>query len=68
MDLMLGSFADAALASFDNEDLDAFETLIEVPDRDLFGWLVDGAAVPANYDTRVLRRLQIFLAEGLSLR
>lgn len=67
MDLMLGSFADAALASFSDIDLDIFENLIEVPDRDLFGWLAEGAAVPANYDTAVLHRLQAFLAKGLNL-
>jgi antitoxin CptB len=68
MDLMLGSFADAALADLSEADLDAFEHLIEVPDRDLYGWLADGAAVPTNYDTEVLRRLQAFLSKGLILR
>src|SRR4051794_15146948 len=35
MDLILGRFADAAIDALSEPELDAFEQLIEVPDRDL---------------------------------
>ena len=38
----------------------AFEALIEVPDRDLFRWLTGESETPENYDTPVYRRLKAF--------
>ncbi len=43
-----------------DDDLTAFEGLMEVPDRDLFAWVSGKAEVPANYDTAVFRRLKAF--------
>ena len=60
MDLILGQFADAAIDGLSEPELDAFEQLIEVPDRDLFGWISGTAAVPSNYDTAVFRRIRAF--------
>lgn len=60
MDLILGRFADARLGSMPDRDLDAFEQLIEVPDRDLYGWLTGEAETPANYDTAVFQALKSF--------
>ena len=37
---------------------------MEVPDRDLFGWLSGEADTPANYDTAVFRRIRAFHATG----
>lgn len=36
MDLLLGQFADAHLPSFSEDELTAFEGLMETPDQDLF--------------------------------
>ena len=33
---------------------------IEVPDRDLLGWITGEIAVPENYDTELFRRLKAF--------
>jgi antitoxin CptB len=60
MDLIMGKFADAHIGDLTDAELDVYEALIEVPDRDLFAWLTDAAAVPANYDTDVYRRLKAF--------
>jgi len=60
MDLILGRFADERLPSMTDDDLADFEQLIEVPDRDLFGWLIGDAEAPANYDTPVFRALKTF--------
>jgi antitoxin CptB len=60
MDLIVGRFADVYIDQFDEPALDDFERLIEVPNADLYGWIVGHAAVPANHDTLVLRQLIAF--------
>lgn len=60
MDLIMGRFADAEIGTLSEAELDAFEALIEVPDRDLFRWITGEEAVPENYDTGVYRRLAAF--------
>ncbi len=39
MDLILGSFADANITSFDQDRLNQFEKLLENPDPDLYEWV-----------------------------
>ena len=60
MDLIMGRFADDAIAGFDDAELDAFERLIEVLDRDLLSWVTGEAPVPSNYDTELFRKLKAF--------
>jgi antitoxin CptB len=68
MDLVLGRFADAALASLAPDDINAFEALIEVPDPDLFAWLTGAEPVPANFDTPLFRRFRSFHARPTAER
>ena len=60
MDLLLGRFADSAIATMPEADLDVFEALMEVPDRDLFAWITGKESTPDNYDTALLRRVVAF--------
>ncbi len=60
MDLIVGGFADARLPGLDDADFADFEQLMEVPDRDLFAWIVGREPAPANYDTPVFRALSAF--------
>ena len=60
MDLIMGRFADAEIGTMSEPDLEMFELLIEVPDRDLFRWVTGEAETPTNYDTDVFRRLRAF--------
>ena len=60
MDLLMGQFADAEIGNLSEEELSDFELLIEVPDRDLLGWLTGEHEVASNYDTPVFRRLKAF--------
>jgi antitoxin CptB len=60
MDLIVGRFADAHIDTFDEGALDEFERLIEVPNAELYAWVVSAENIPARYDTGVLRRLRTF--------
>lgn len=68
MDLVMGSFADREIDKFSEAELDVFEALIEVPDRDLFAWISGREETPANYDTDVFRRLRAFHGRPASER
>jgi antitoxin CptB len=60
MDLIMGQFADAHIGELTDAELDVYEQLIEVPDRDLFTWLTDAVPTPENYDTPVFRKVKAF--------
>ncbi len=60
MDLIVGRFADARIEEFDATELEAFEQLIEIPNAELYAWIVGDAAIPAQHDTPVLRALIAF--------
>jgi antitoxin CptB len=64
MDLIMGRFADAALAELTETELAEFERLIEVPDDKLLAWVTGAAAIPAGYDTPLFRRLRDFHFTG----
>jgi antitoxin CptB len=57
MDLIMGRFADSALAELSDDELAELERLIELPDRDLLAWVTGEADVPADVDTVLFRRM-----------
>jgi antitoxin CptB len=59
-DLILGSFAETFLTSFDSTQLDRFEALLDCADADLFDWMFGGAAPPSEHDHDVMRLLRDF--------
>lgn len=60
MDLIMGRFADDALADLTDAELEAFEQLMEVPDRELLAWVTGEAQVPPAHDNALFRRLRAF--------
>jgi antitoxin CptB len=60
MDLVLGRFADAEIASLGSSELDDYELLLEAQDRDVYSWLTFEAETPSLYDTPVLRKIRAF--------
>lgn len=59
-DLIVGPFADRHLDRFDAAQLDEFERLLEVPDQDLYGWIIGRTATPAEFDGPVMELLRTF--------
>jgi antitoxin CptB len=63
-DLIVGRFADAYIDKFDDAALDDFERLIEVPNSELYAWVVGADDAPQEFDTTVLRQLISFHAQS----
>ncbi len=59
-DIILGNFADDYLDSMSDADLDTFEVLLEVPDQDLYGWIIERESAPAEFHSEILKSLNVF--------
>lgn len=64
MDFVVGRFADAELDGMNGEEITQLEALMDLPDPDLFAWVVGQTEVPAQYDTPVFRRMVAFHRAG----
>jgi antitoxin CptB len=51
MDIILGGFATAHIATLDDAGLDVLEALMDEPDRDLLTWFTGEVAAPAHLRT-----------------
>jgi antitoxin CptB len=60
MDLILGRFADAAIADLTDQELGQLEHLIEVPDPDLYAALTGDRALGSEYATALFDRIKAF--------
>lgn len=58
MDVLLGTFADRALAGLSPQQLDRYEALLQAGDPELYGWITGRDAVPEAHDHDVMRLLQ----------
>ncbi|MGC2811511.1 MAG: succinate dehydrogenase assembly factor 2 [Bradyrhizobium sp.] len=58
MDLILGRFADAEIASLSEQELAQLERLIEVPDPDLYAALTGGRPLPPEHANSVFQRVK----------
>ena len=56
-DLILGRFADAHLAGFDEALLDHYEALLDCADADIFDWVAGRTTPPSQHDHDVTRLL-----------
>ena len=68
MDLIMGRFADAEISSMKEDELEAFERLIEVPDPDLYGWISGENETPVDHRSAVFDRLRTFHSPGQPTR
>jgi antitoxin CptB len=60
MDLMLGRVTDAYIGEFDESEIVALENLMELPDPDIYNWIIGAAVPPDGMDTQLLRRIRDF--------
>lgn len=67
MDLLMGRFADAMIEDLTEEEVEAFEVLIEVQDPDLFAWINGSAPVPPDMDTAMFRKFKGWHLSGVGV-
>lgn len=46
MDLIMGKFADQVLPTLDSNLLDSFESMLDIPDPDLYDWVSGRKPIP----------------------
>ena len=63
-DLILGPFADKHVPLFTAAELDWFEDLLEQPDQDLYGWILEREPTPARFDGPLMQKLKAFRDEA----
>jgi len=59
-DIFFGGFAEAHLATLSEDQLERFQSLLDVNDPDLFLWVTGAKPVPAEYDNDVMAMLKSF--------
>jgi antitoxin CptB len=57
MDLILGAFAERALASLTGAELDQLEAVLDVADDLLYRWIAGAEAVPPEHMSAILTRI-----------
>ena len=60
MDLLMGRFADACLATLDEAALRHYESILAYNDLDVYNWIIGAAAVPPEFDYPVTHQLIAF--------
>ena len=63
MDLILGRFADASIASLSDHELTEFEHLIELPDPELYAAFTGSAPLTPPYTGPLFSRIKSFRPE-----
>ena len=64
MDLVLGKFADAELATLSNGELNELERWFEIPDQQMFAYVIGTQPAPAEIDSALFRRMRDFNRSG----
>jgi antitoxin CptB len=62
-DLILGPFADLHVSSLSEAELDEFEALLEVPDQDLYAWIVGREPPWPQFASPLMDRIKAFRLE-----
>lgn len=57
MDLIMGTFADSCVDRLNEQELDLYDQLLEIPDPDLYDWVSGRKEVPAEHMTPVMTLL-----------
>ena len=60
MDLIFGAFSEVHLPQVSAAELDRFEALLDVPDWQIWDWIIGEQAVPAAFDDHVFARLRAY--------
>jgi antitoxin CptB len=67
-DLILGPFADARVAGMSEAELSAFESLLDASDGQVWAWITEAQAPPAELDGPVMAALRARVRAGPAAR
>lgn len=59
-DLVIGHFAASHLGEMTEEEVMEFTQLLEVPDQELYAWIIGRSEVPDNYRGSVIEKMKSF--------
>ncbi|MEM6649822.1 MAG: succinate dehydrogenase assembly factor 2 [Pseudomonadota bacterium] len=59
-DIIVGRFAEQHLGAMSDAEEAEFERLLEVPDQDLYAWIIGRQPAPDNYQGPILEKMQAF--------
>ncbi len=59
-DIVVGQFAQANLAGMSDDELSEFTRLLDVPDQELYAWVIGRHPAPDNFNGPVLQKMQAF--------
>jgi len=57
-DILVGGFVAARIGAFTEDEIDALEVIMELPDPLLADWLTGRAPIPAEHDAPLLRAMR----------
>lgn len=57
VDLILGRFADGAIETLSDQELDEYDMLLDVSDTDLLAWVTGERAVSPAHDTPLFHKI-----------
>lgn len=60
MDLIMGRFAETNIAGMSDDELDQLESLIDLPDPDLYAAMSGAGDIPASFKGSVYERMRDF--------
>jgi antitoxin CptB len=63
MDIVVGGFAKARLASMGKDELDEFARILELPDQQLLSWVTRQEAIPTVLNTPLFMAMVNFRPE-----
>jgi antitoxin CptB len=64
MDLILGRFADVHVSRLGEREIEILETLMEMPDPDIYNWIIGAKPAPPEFDTPLLKQIRDFHLDG----
>ena len=57
MDLLMGSFADAHIGTFTPDQMEQYESILQLSDPDIYNWITGTEPVPPEHDSETMRLL-----------
>ncbi len=63
-DIVIGRYVRSRIDALDADGLEALELLLSAPDQELYAWIMQREAVPAERDASLIADIRRFVADG----